>query len=95
MAFVVTTSKGGKRSFSSHKSARNFCRQSIIKGADWAFVHLKKDAEDMKEEGILRNVYRAEVDKANNTREYRRVPLEGWTNLMAQEEATRRTSPRK
>lgn len=89
MAFVVTTSKGEKKAFSSHKSARSFSRSAIRGGADWVFIHLKKDAQDLKEEGILRNVYRAEVDTKAHTRTHVRVPLEGWTNLMAQQKAKR------
>lgn len=85
MAFVVTTSKGEKKAFSSHKSARSFSRSSIAKGADWVFVHLKARPDDPKEEPILRNVYRAQVDTVNHTREHVRVPLEGWANLVAQQ----------
>ena len=83
MAYIVSTNKGGKL-FSSHKSARSFARNQIRQGADYAFINFKADPNDQREEPLLRNVYRAEVNSTEHTRKHIRVPLEGWTNLLAQ-----------
>jgi len=93
MAYIVTTNKGGKL-FSSHKSARSFARNQIRQGADYAFINFKADPNDQKEEPLLRNVYRANVDVKLHTRTHVRVPVEGWANLMAQEKERAKTARR-
>ena len=86
MAYMVRTNqteKGKERQFSSHKSARSFARRNIREGADWALILHTTEAGDE----ALKNVYQAVVDKEAHTRSHRRIPVDDFRNMVAQQEA--------
>jgi len=80
--FIVKIDDKKTRRFSTRKSSRSYARRAIRRGANFVTIFVRASNDDtsneINEDDVLANVYRARIDDTTRVRDFVRVDVNAF-----------------